>query len=667
MKLRKAVVMGLCITMVLQSTEMVSMAEARENTKQENSIVSVASPSETDKIGDSSNVDIVKPTKDYKENRKLDATPSDAVYVNSEEDFRQAVKKSGTIILEGEIPLTQTLVINGDVDVELVGGKVTYAGDKTVKEMISIYGGAKVKLQDFTLDATELNDVKNNSAISMYGNGKTSYLEIDGDTTILTTNKETSKRSDGLCGIWVGGKGQIESGTISGFSVGLAVGGGAELVINNIDLVDCYQGIGVVGKNKYNPMDGSLYLNGGTICGKGGGGYGILNRGRVCMTGGTITRHYGGILNCNNDALSHEEFAPVVELSGGEISGNSRGAIINQIRGTVIITGDANISGKISASNKMRSFAVKAADNTQTAVVSNENALLKIQGGTITAAASGETAVLNNEKGIVEMTAGEIIASGEQSYALQNVNPTAGDVKVTGGSIVATGEASHAIDNQGYMEITEDVVVSSIEEKQILISVSYNDGGTVTPGTKMVDANQTLEFLITPDSGYKIESVKFDGVNQSEPYKLVVDEKNHIVQVNFIKVSSGSHGSGGSGGGGSRIANLASKPEIPETPGAWKQTEKGWQYLDASGNTYAETWIYKDGKWYWMEADGVMAEGWKLINNHWYYLNPVSGDMMTGWFQVSGKWYFTDNEGKMVLDSTTPDGYKVDASGVWMQ
>lgn len=61
---------------------------------------------------------------------KLEASPSDAVYVNSEEGLRQAVKKSGTIILEGEIPLTQTLVITGVVDVELVGGNVTFAGDE---------------------------------------------------------------------------------------------------------------------------------------------------------------------------------------------------------------------------------------------------------------------------------------------------------------------------------------------------------------------------------------------------------------------------------------------------------------------------------------------------------------------------------------------------------
>lgn len=691
MKLKKAITIGLCTVMVLQSLSMVSLADFGGNENEEHAAVSLASPSDADRAEEEAAAETQEEEKitavPIKKSRNSEATPSDAVYVSDETELKQAVKHSGAIIVSNDISLTDTLVITDGVSVELSGGTVSFAGDKTVRNMIAISGGAKVKLQDFTLDATELNDMKNNNVIWMNGGSKISYLEIDGDTTILTANKDTSKKNDGICGIWVGGKCQIESGTISGFSVGLVVDSGSELVINNIDLVDCHQGIGVIGKNKNNSMDGSLYLNGGTICGKGGGGYGILNRGRVYMTGGTITKHYSGILNCNSDALSHEEFAPVAELSGGEISGNLRGAIINQIRGTVIITGDVNISGKISMSDKMRSLAAKAADNKQTAVVSNENALLKIQGGTVTAAASGETAILNDEKGIVEMTAGEIIASGEQSYALQNANRTAGDVKVTGGSILATSESSHAIDNQGYMEITEDVVVSSKEEKQVLISVSYNDGGTVTPGTGMVEINQTLEFLITPDSGYKIESVEFDGVNQPNPYKLEVDEKNHFVRVNFIEVSSDSHGSSSSGGGSSRSVKSVSKPEFPETPGMWKQTEKGWQYIDAGGNTYVNTWIYKDGKWYWLEEDGVMAEGWKLVNNHWYYLTPVSGDMMTGWFfdgiswyyldesgvrktgwvQVSGKWYFMDNDGKMVSGTTTPDGYNVDAAGVWVQ
>ena len=46
--------------------------------------------------------------------------------------------------------------------------------------------------------------------------------------------------------------------------------------------------------------------------------------------------------------------------------------------------------------------------------------------------------------------------------------------------------------------------------------------------------------------------------------------------------------------------------------------------------------------------------------------------MYTGWHQIEGKWYyFRENAGgpagSLVVNGTTPDGYTVDANGVWVQ
>ncbi|HHH8316112.1 TPA: hypothetical protein ACP1VB_002186, partial [Streptococcus pneumoniae] len=49
----------------------------------------------------------------------------------------------------------------------------------------------------------------------------------------------------------------------------------------------------------------------------------------------------------------------------------------------------------------------------------------------------------------------------------------------------------------------------------------------------------------------------------------------------------------------------------------------------------------------------------------WYYLNE-SGSMATGWFTVSGKWYYTYNSGDLSVNTTTPDGYRVNANGEWV-
>ena len=42
------------------------------------------------------------------------------------------------------------------------------------------------------------------------------------------------------------------------------------------------------------------------------------------------------------------------------------------------------------------------------------------------------------------------------------------------------------------------------------------------------------------------------------------------------------------------------------------------------------------------------------------------------WVAVDGKWYYCDpreggTQGAMLTNTTTPDGYRVDANGVWIQ
>jgi glucan-binding YG repeat protein len=56
-------------------------------------------------------------------------------------------------------------------------------------------------------------------------------------------------------------------------------------------------------------------------------------------------------------------------------------------------------------------------------------------------------------------------------------------------------------------------------------------------------------------------------------------------------------------------------------------------------------------------------------------MDPVGGSMDSGWQQVDSRWYYFtkpgDNLGRpsgaMLADTVTPDGYYVDANGVWEQ
>ena len=116
------------------------------------------------------------------------------------------------------------------------------------------------------------------------------------------------------------------------------------------------------------------------------------------------------------------------------------------------------------------------------------------------------------------------------------------------------------------------------------------------------------------------------------------------------------------------------KPEVPEEGGeeeskpgtGWIEDENGWQYKDENGNLLkdgwweieggryyfdkdgyrASYWLYIDGQYYWLGADGKMQTGWQDIWGKRYYLGP-DGAMQTYWSVVDGKYYWLGSDGAM--------------------
>ncbi|WP_156778172.1 N-acetylmuramoyl-L-alanine amidase family protein [Oribacterium sinus] len=149
--------------------------------------------------------------------------------------------------------------------------------------------------------------------------------------------------------------------------------------------------------------------------------------------------------------------------------------------------------------------------------------------------------------------------------------------------------------------------------------------------------------------------------------------------------SSGSGGSGGSSGGGSGSFKVSSSltgqvlgVDRSLSGGQWVQDEKGWWYKRADGSYPKNSWGYEayNGKsyWYYFLDSGYMATGWVEVNGSKYYLFPNSdgwkGRMLTGWQWIDGNCYYLDsqgqNEGALYRNTTTPDGYAVDAEGRWV-
>ena len=142
----------------------------------------------------------------------------------------------------------------------------------------------------------------------------------------------------------------------------------------------------------------------------------------------------------------------------------------------------------------------------------------------------------------------------------------------------------------------------------------------------------------------------------------------------------------------------------PEVKAGWKNDEKGYKYQRANGSFAKAEWEPVNGIWYHFDENGYMQTGWLNLDGTWYYLNDdgsmakdtwigtyyvdasgswvVEGWQNNGygwWYQrangtyphneweiINGIWYYFDENGYMLADTTTPDGYYVDINGAWI-
>ena len=75
-------------------------------------------------------------------------------------------------------------------------------------------------------------------------------------------------------------------------------------------------------------------------------------------------------------------------------------------------------------------------------------------------------------------------------------------------------------------------------------------------------------------------------------------------------------------------------------------------------------WKRNDKGWWYEEADGSYpTNAWKLIKDKWYYFDGIG-------YMVENRWignYYLGADGAMLVSTSTPDGYYVDATGKWVE
>lgn len=132
-----------------------------------------------------------------------------------------------------------------------------------------------------------------------------------------------------------------------------------------------------------------------------------------------------------------------------------------------------------------------------------------------------------------------------------------------------------------------------------------------------------------------------------------------------IQEGPGGAGAVKEGPGGGASASL--KPQNPVQKG-WVLDVKGWYYVKEDGKR-ADSGILKiESKSYWFDADTYMATGWRRdASGDWFYFREDGSMETSSWIQDKKLWYYVSDSGKMLVDATTPDGYKVNAQGVWVE
>ena len=115
---------------------------------------------------------------------------------------------------------------------------------------------------------------------------------------------------------------------------------------------------------------------------------------------------------------------------------------------------------------------------------------------------------------------------------------------------------------------------------------------------------------------------------------------------------------------------MATTQVTPAFAGSWKNTQSGWNYINDNG-AKAVGWTKTPSGWYYLDTSGLMKTGWlQDVDGKWYFLDTAKGiqegRMLTGWNWIDGYCYYFDvQSGALLVNTTTPDGYKVNADGKW--
>ena len=332
---------------------------------------------------------------------------------------------------------------------------------------------------------------------------------------------------------------------------------------------------------------------------------------------------------------------------------------------------------------------------------------------------NGDKLIINNNKGLYTLTEGkcQIRIEGSKLYEEENKRNVV--------SILLLDEAGNYItDEKGRIINSYKSFIRSDSIKKGRYTVKFNTNGGSTLQNIKVEEGNILSLPIDPTK----YSFIFKGWYNDSEYKDKFDEKEYIIGNKILyalwgqslpkpitkekkKPNSGggsSGGSGGSGGGNGSVQigisnvntnqlNNTSKENYPDTKNAvsvrgnWLLEDNKWTFIDSRGEKYKNRWalintsnnlVVDKSDWYRFDDKGNIVTGFYVVDDSIYCFNDGLGNladegkMLVGWHWLPSYdggyccYYFDtskENNGMLVRDGVTRDGYRVDAFGRWIE
>lgn len=107
------------------------------------------------------------------------------------------------------------------------------------------------------------------------------------------------------------------------------------------------------------------------------------------------------------------------------------------------------------------------------------------------------------------------------------------------------------------------------------------------------------------------------------------------------------------------LSLLASVPAFA----GWEKTDDGLWHYSNNGSYVTNMWKLDGGSWFYLNENGTLALSQFVSGDDGslYYVNADGQMVENQWINIGGTYYYAGNGGAILKNTTTPDGYYVDA------